>query len=324
MSDVAWPRPRLVASACLELESCRYNGQRVRAPFLPRLQPWVDLVPVCPEVQLGLGVPRPAIRLVKLRGGGGSVRLVQPSSGRDLTGEMDGFADEFLAGLGPVDGFLLKSRSPSCGPKDVRVYGESGNPLNETSPGRFAAAVRERYLLAALEDEGRLSNRRLRHHFLTRLFQGARLRALPASMEALVGFHTSVKLLLLAHSEPGLRALGRVVANGAKLPARVVKECYAVAFAEALARPPRSGSVINALMHALGHFSEVLTSSEKDLFLSLLDAYRRNRSPVEAPLALVRAWTARHGSDWVGRQSFFLPYPAELQDVADSAAGAAT
>ncbi|HEX9106574.1 MAG TPA: DUF523 and DUF1722 domain-containing protein [Longimicrobiales bacterium] len=320
MSDVAWPRPRLVASACLELEACRYNGQRVRAPFLPRLRPWVELVPVCPEVELGLGVPRPAIRLVQLCG---ATRLVQPSSGRDLTEEMDAFAEEYLAGLGPVDGFLLKSRSPSCGPKDVKVYGESGQPVGEKSAGRFAAAVRARYPLAALEDEGRLTNQRLRHHFLTRLFQGARLRALPESMDALVGFHTAVKLLLLAHSEPGLRALGRVVANESRLPATLVKERYATGFAEALTRPPRTGAVINALLHAFGHFSEVLTPSEKGLFLSLLDAYRRNRSPVEAPLALIRAWAARHGSEWVERQSFFLPYPAELQDVADSAAGAA-
>lgn len=107
------PRPRLVLSRCLELDACRYNAVSIRAPLVPALDPWLELVPVCPEVEVGLGVPRDPIRLVRE---GSGTRLLQPSTGRDLTQEMAAFSDRFLGGLDYVDGFLLKARSPSCGP----------------------------------------------------------------------------------------------------------------------------------------------------------------------------------------------------------------
>jgi uncharacterized protein YbbK (DUF523 family) len=118
-SGTEWTRPRLVMSACLEMEACRYNGQSIRARFVPRLAEHVELIPVCPEVEIGLGVPRPPVRLVS---DGDEVRMVQPATGRDLTGAMAGFSRTFLDGLQEVDGFLLKSRSPSCGPKDVALF----------------------------------------------------------------------------------------------------------------------------------------------------------------------------------------------------------
>jgi len=316
---VSWPRPRLVTSACLELEACRYNGQAIRARFIPRLEPFVELVPVCPEVEIGLGVPRPAIRLAQL---GGETRLVQPATGRDVTDAMKDFAAGFLDGLGDVDGFLLKSRSPSCGPKDVKVYSEGGIPRNERSPGLFAAAVAASRPLTPIEDEGRLTNYGLRHLFLTRLFLGARLRTMPATPDVLVAFHTTNKLLLLAHSEVGQRALGRLVANPSKRPWEEVKHRYEEGFARALELPPRTGAVINALMHAVGHFSEVLVPAEKRLFLGSLEEVRVGRASLEAPNALIRGWAARYGAGWVASQTLFQPYPQQLHDLVDSAGGA--
>jgi uncharacterized protein YbgA (DUF1722 family)/uncharacterized protein YbbK (DUF523 family) len=298
------------------MEACRYNGQSIRARFLNVLLPHVDHLTVCPEVGIGLGVPRPPVRLVSL---GGSPRLVQPSTDRDVTEAMASFAASWLDGAGEVDGFLLKSRSPSCGPRDVKVYGASGAPQNEKAPGLFAAAVAVRYPLAALEDEGRLTNYGLRHHFLTRLFQVARLRALPATPSALVSFHASSKLLLLAHSEPGMRELGRLVANPEGLPPEAVKRRYAEGFARTLARPPRPGALVNALQHAVGHFSEVLVPGEKRLFLDTLASIRAGRASPEAPRALLLGWIARHGREWVAAQTLLAPYPEELHDLADSA-----
>jgi uncharacterized protein YbgA (DUF1722 family)/uncharacterized protein YbbK (DUF523 family) len=314
----SWPRPRVVISACLELEACRYNGQSIRAAFVPRLAQFSDLLAVCPEVEIGLGVPRSAIRLVGL---GEVTRLIQPATGRDLTDEMERFSDSFLAGVGEVDGFLLKSRSPSCGPKDVKRYGEDGIPRGERAPGMFAAAAARRFPCAALEDEGRLTNYRLRHHFLSRLFQSARLRALPGSASALGAFHASSKLLLLAHSELGMRRLGRIVANPDRLPLAEVRRRYQEEFATALARPPRPGPTINALMHALGHFGDLLPA-EKQVFLDALEEYRTGRATFDALRSLIRAWVARYGLEWIAGQTLLQPYPAELHDLADSAGGA--
>jgi uncharacterized protein YbgA (DUF1722 family) len=212
----------------------------------------------------------------------------------------DAVADRFVGRPGDVDGVLLNGPPPS------HVTGDS------------APATDRRFPLAAVAYEGRLTDHRLRHHFLGRLFQTARLREIPATVEAVVDFHTASKLLLLAHSEEGMRALGRVAANGARLPGEVVKQEYVEGFARALARPARPGPIANALMHAFGHFARVLVASEKRLFLSLLQAYGGNRSPAEAPLALIRAWTARHGSAWVEAQSFLLPYPTALHDPGDA------
>lgn len=318
-AEAAWPRPRLVASACLELEPCRFDGQKARARFLPRLAPFVDLLPVCPEVEVGLGVPRPALRLVSLAG---EVRVLQPATARDVTEPMERFAAGWLGAAPEVDGFLLKSRSPSCGPRDVRVHAPEGHPLGERGAGVFAAAAAERHPLAAVEDEGRLTSYRLRHHFLTRLFQGARLRGLPESMAALVAFHAESKLLLLACDEVESRRLGRLAANPERLPAAEVKRRYRAGFARALARAPRPGPLVNALQHAFGHFSGVLVPAEKRVFLDLLHGYGARRAPLEAAVALLRGWNARHPRAWVEGQSLFRPYPEALHDLADSAGGA--
>ena len=147
------PKPIVILSQCLEQEACRYNAQRVRDDFVREIGPFVEFVATCPEVEIGLGVPRDPIRLVRI---GESPRLIQPTTGRDLTAAMQVYATRFLGELGAVDGFILKNRSPSCGIEDVKVYAEPGNsPSVGTRPGVFARAVLERYGDVAV-DPGRL------------------------------------------------------------------------------------------------------------------------------------------------------------------------
>jgi uncharacterized protein YbbK (DUF523 family)/uncharacterized protein YbgA (DUF1722 family) len=315
-SEGVWARPRLVVSACLEFEACRFNGHTIRARFLPRLAGFADLVPVCPEVEIGLGVPRPPVRLVSI---GGEHRMIQPTTGRDVTEDMHAFSTRFLDGVGDVDGFLLKSRSPSCGHKEVKVYGENGVPREEKAAGLFAAAVAERNPLTVVEDEGRLTNYRLRHHFLTRIFLVARLRGLPERVSALVRFHAANKLLLLACSEGEARELGRIVANAEALPVTELMARYREGFARALANAPKPGPVVNTLQHAFGHVSRHLVPAEKRIFAEAVESYRARRGSLEAPLALLQAWNARIGLPWLDEQTFFRPYPAALHDLSDSA-----
>jgi len=169
---VRHPRPTLVLSKCLELEACRYNGQRVQAPFVKAILPFVEPIAVCPEVEIGLGVPRDPIRLVILHDG---VRLVQPSTRRDLTKAMRQFSDRFLDSLGAVDGFILKGRSPSCGIADTKVF-DSVDADEPTAGGAgvFAHAVLQRYPRAAIIDEAQLTADDARHRFLVQLFANAR------------------------------------------------------------------------------------------------------------------------------------------------------
>ena len=259
-------RPRVVLSRCLELDQVRYDGERIAYGFVLELEPHVDLVPICPEVEIGLGVPRDPIRLVEE---GGGIRLVQPSTGRDLTSEMETFADGFLGGATSVDGFLLKNRSPSCGIRDVRRYRPDGEPSSSgKGGGLFGEAVLDRFGHLAVEDEGRLRNSRIREHFLTKLFALAALREVEeaGSLRDLIDFHARYKFVLMAYSQKGLGGLDRLVAEGSRKPfAELVAE-YRIEFGAVLRQPPRRASVIHVLDHAAGYFKELLGRRQEAMF----------------------------------------------------------
>jgi uncharacterized protein YbgA (DUF1722 family)/uncharacterized protein YbbK (DUF523 family) len=311
-------RPRLILSRCLELEACRYNAQLIRSSVVRLLEPFVEFVPVCPEVEVGLGVPRDPIRLVE-GDDERPLRLVQPSTGRDLTDAMQSFARGYADATEDVDGLLLKSRSPSCGIKDVKVYAAAEDaPVTDKSAGMFAGVMAERYPHAAMEDEGRLTNAEIRHHWLTRIFAAARLRqAVSAGPAGLVEFHTRYKLVLMAHSPAGQRELGRVVA-GAGSDFDAAATAYRSGMAEALAEPAGTGANINAIQHAQGYFKDELTGVEKRQFLDLQAQYRAGRLPFQALLAVLGSWVERFDEPYLREQWFFHPYPRELVVAADS------
>ncbi|HSM35118.1 MAG TPA: DUF523 and DUF1722 domain-containing protein [Longimicrobiales bacterium] len=322
-TEPTFPRPRLVLSECLELSACRYNGQRIPADIVNQLAPHVDLVPVCPEVRIGLGVPRDPIRLVALEAG--RTGLAQPSTGRDLSALMDDWSAEWLAGVGDVDGFLLKSRSPSCGPDDVKVYAgvEEGHASLRKEPGRFAAAVRERFPAYPMEDEGRLTNLRIREQFLTRIFALAAFRAARerGRVADLVAFHASHKFVLLVNSEPSMRELGRLVAGAADLPPEEAWHLYGEGFRAALDGLPARRTHLNVLQHAAGYVTESLSADERAHFGGMLEVYGQGKLPLSAPVSLLQSWIARFQVDYLANQAYFRPFPPELMDLRDSGRG---
>ena len=175
--------PRVVVSKCLGFAPCRYDGTMVADEFVRQMKERIEFLPVCPEMEIGLGCPRESVRVVLVRG---RPHLVQPSTGRDVTAAMRRFSETFFGGLGRVDGWLLKSRSPSCGVRDVKVYGgadteeplatlRSSASLRSTSrqgAGLFAAAVLRRFPDAAVEDDERLRDAKVRRRFLGKLGLG--------------------------------------------------------------------------------------------------------------------------------------------------------
>lgn len=316
-----FPKPVVVTSRCFEFDACRYNGQTITNNFVEVLVPWVEFRPVCPELEIGLGVPRDPIRIVRK---GGERRLVQPSTGRDLTALMREFSARFFGSLGDADGFILKSRSPSCGLGDAKEFPDAEN---EAASGRgsgfFAGAVMERFPGLAVEDEGRLRNFRIREHFLTKLYTLARFRDVrnAGTASALVNFHTDNKLLLMSYSQKEMRALGRITANARGIPPQEMIAEYGEGLMRALSAPQRKPSSINVLMHALGYFQDDLTGREKAYFLDLLTAYRDERMPLSAVLTVLESWVIKYGQDYLGRQTFFEPYPRALMELSDSGKG---
>ena len=262
----AFPQPKIVISECIGFDPCRYNGEIVQDKFVARLRPPVEFRCVCPEVEIGLGTPRAPVRIVS---SGDRFKLIQPSSGLDLSQRMRGFNRDFLDGLKEVDGFILKNRSPSCGFADVKVYsGPEKGPVIGKTAGFFGGAVLQQFSDRAKEDEGRLKNRSIRDHFLTRVFAFARFRSQQqsASMQDLVRFHAENKLLLMAYSQTKLRELGRIVANAAGEGIGSVWELYEELFRSALHKPPRHASPVNVLMHALGYFKKELPLEKSATF----------------------------------------------------------
>lgn len=314
-------RPRVGVSKCLGFAACRYNGQMISDEFVRRLTDHVDFVTVCPEMEVGLGCPRDPIRVVMISK---QPRLMQPATGKDISDTMREFAGRFLDGLGPAEGFILKGRSPSCGIKDVKIYGgPEYNMPQGVGRGFFGGAVLDWLPEAAVEDEGRLSNFLLREHFLTKLFALAAFRqvARTPEMNNLITFHAAHKYLLMAYHQTELRVLGRIVANHDHRPVAEVFAEYGEHLAKALARPPRYTSMINVLMHALGYVSEGLGAAEKALFLDTLEKYRDGQVPLSVATMLLKSWAIRFNVPYLLEQTFLAPYPEALVAITDSGKG---
>ncbi len=313
--------PRVVLSQCLELEACRHDGQRIRNSFVSRLVEFVDIVPICPEVEIGLGTPREAVRLID---DAGTTKFVQPATERDLTEPMTRFSSAFLDGLGDVDGFVLKSGSPSCGTGSVKVYQRAErSPPVRTEPGFFARHVQDRLGHLAIEDEGRLRNYYIRHHFLTQLFAFSELRRLgdDVSMAAIIDFHRRHKHLLMLYDEPALRRLGRIVANDDDAHPEVVYRQYAEDFRKALDEAPNRKTHTNVLQHLYGHFKHQISDAERRDFLQMLDELRHHQVTLSAPLSVIRSWCARFDNQYLADQSYLQPYPRGLYQMRDSGKG---
>jgi uncharacterized protein YbgA (DUF1722 family)/uncharacterized protein YbbK (DUF523 family) len=320
---IVFPKPRIVISKCIGFDPCRYNGEIVQDKFVRHLEPHVEFVCVCPEVEIGLGTPRAPVRVVS---SDKSFKLIQPASGLDVSDKMRDFSRRFLDGLAEVDGFILKNRSPSCGFTDVKVYSgpEKGASIGKTA-GFFGGAVQEKFGDRAIEDEGRLKNLSIREHFLTRIFAFARFRTLQqsASMQSLVRFHAANKLLLMAYSQTKMRELGRIVANSDRKRIGTVLELYGKCFREAFHKSPRHASPINVLMHTLGYFKKELSTREKRHFLEMLEAYRHGRIPLSSAVSILRSWVMRFETEYLFGQTFFTPFPEDLMALDDSRRGRA-
>ena len=324
-------RPRIVVSRCLGFDACRWNGEMIRDEFVESLQPHVDFVPFCPECEIGLGVPRRPIRLVAPVGSPRqkpvemqSVQLVQPASGLNVTQDMHDTSIAMLDRTDPPDGFLLKHRSPSCGPLDVRIYksADDGNVAGKGA-GLFAWHVSRQYPELPIEDEGRLRNFLIREHWMTTVFAIARLRRVVqiGRMRHLVEFHARHKYFLMASSQEGLRRLGRIVATGSDRTANETLDEYLSMFPGVVASRSRIPSRINALQHMFGHFSSDLTQAEREYFLDLIEEYRRGAMPLCVMVAILRSWAERFDNDYIHNQTLLCPYPESLSILGDSGKG---
>ena len=316
-----FPAPRLLVSRCLGFAACRYDGQILKNALVEQLQPFVEMVPVCPEADCGLGIPRAPIRLCESDGG---LVVHQPATGRDVTAQLQATISSILAAHPVIDGAILKSKSPSCGLSDTKVYRGVDNPMFlRKGSGLFGQAVLEAHPDRAVEDEMRLTNLCLREHFLVKLFTLARFRAIAKQPEMgrLVAFHAGHKLLLLAYNQSRFRLAGRIAANHERLPAAEVFARYGEELGRILQAPLRIPAVINTLHHAFGWISEHLGPEEKRYMLDTIEEYRDERLALQAVTRLLEAHAIRFGQAYLQSQLFLRPYPRALAGLHDSGRG---
>jgi len=308
--------PKVVISRCIEIDPCRYDGLKISSDFVKQLIPHVNVIPVCPEVEIGLGTPREALRIIVKDG---KMRLIQPKTSLDLTEKMKAFVNSFLDSLSEVDGFILKGRSPTSALKDARRYSgpNPGAAIMGKGPGFLGGVVLERFSHLAIEDEGRLRNPTIKGNFLTKLYTLANFRKVKKSKsrEELLKFHSENKLLLKAFNEKEMRILGRIVAKRDQYAIEELIREYEMNFLQALKHAPSCGSQINIFMNSMGYFSKQLSEEEKKFFLKSLNDYKAGVIPLSVIKGIFRSWVLRFKDDYLLSQTFFEPYPRDLVDI---------
>ena len=309
---------RVGVSSCLLGNHVRYDSGHKHDRYITDvLGGYFEFVAVCPEVEMGLGVPRETLRLVREAGrGDDDIRLVAPASDSDHTETMARWARARVRDIAKMDlsGFLLKKGSPSCGMDRVRVYTTKGMP-SVSGRGRFADALMAHLPLLPVEEEGRLNDAALRENFITRVFAYRRLSDLFRPrwrIGDLVEFHASEKMLLLAHQPVAEKELGRLVAGAKGRPRGEVADGYRTRFLEALSKPVRRRRHVNVLQHMVGHFRGRMDDGARAALAVAIDDFQAERAPLLVPLTLVRHYAQVLDVAYLARQSYLEPHPQEL------------
>jgi uncharacterized protein YbgA (DUF1722 family)/uncharacterized protein YbbK (DUF523 family) len=305
---------RLGISRCLLGEGVRFDGGHKRDNFLTEvLGRYVEWVPVCPEVEAGLGTPREAMRLV---GDPQHPRLMTIKTGIDHTRVLQTMTTNRIEELKKLDlsGYVFKKGSPSCGIERVRIYSEQGK-LSRNGAGLFARAFIELFPLIPIEEEGRLCEPTLRENFIERVFCYRRwqdLVQIGVTRQALVQFHTIHKYLLLAHSPQQYEMLGRLVGQSPPYHSKELAHRYGELFMKTLAVKATVRKHVNVLQHILGYFKERLVAQEKAELLGVIGDYHHGLTPLIVPLTLIKHYVQIFDVSYIRAQVYLNPHPKEL------------
>lgn len=306
---------RMGVSACLLGEKVRYDGGHQWDRYITdTLGQYFEFVPVCPEVEIGLPVPREALRLV---GEAQRPRLVTSRSGQDLTERMESWAQQRVVELERegLCGFIFKGRSPSSGMARVKLYEPSGIP-SQKGIGLFARAFMQHFPLLPVEEDGRLHDPKLRENFIECVFTFQRWRDLLAggrSRGRLVEFHSRHKLLLLAHGTEIYRQMGKLVADGKQLPLDQLFDRYQGWLMKGMRLLPTVKKHLNVLQHLLGYFKTDLSVDEKQELLELFEQYRRGDVPLIVPVTMINHLVRKYQQPYLAQQYYLHPHPSELR-----------
>ena len=301
-------------SACLLGQKVRYDGGHKLDLFLrDTLGQYVEYLPVCPEVECGLSVPREPMRLV---GDPNAPRLVTIRGNYDYTPKMTQWAKMRLDTLKRrgLSGFILKSNSPSCGLKGVKIHHENGRGIRK-GRGIFAGLFVKHFPIIPSEEETLLHNPILREDFIERAFTIRRwleVSSRKRSFKKLVDFHCSHRLLILSRSREHLGIMERVIKTEKRVSVRELYDLYEELLTESLKRKTTPRKNVRVLQRAVGYLGKDLAEGEKQELIEVTQAYGECQVPLLVPITLFNHFARKYDCHDLSRQVFLRPHPAEL------------
>ncbi|MEX2365578.1 MAG: DUF523 and DUF1722 domain-containing protein [Pseudohongiellaceae bacterium] len=301
-------------SSCLLGEEVRFNGgHKLSRLCSSELSRYFEYVSLCPEVGIGLGVPRKPIRLVGDPAAPRAVGVDNPAM--DVTQALQDYAREQMPGLQDLCGYIFIKGSPSCGLFRVKVYRDNGYPNEEAGRGIYAKSITDSFPLLPVEEAGRLLDPVLKENFISRVFALHNWRDLEAggiSAAALIDFHSRYKYTLMAHDPHNYAALGRMLADAGKQPLAALGRQYFATLMACLGKKATRKTHTNVLMHLQGYLKTRLKSREKQTLAEVIDQYRIGILPLIVPVTLLKHHFNNHPNEYIDRQSYLQPYPDDL------------
>lgn len=305
---------RVGISGCLIGQKVRFDGGHKRSDFCTeQLAKHVELVPFCPEMAIGLGTPRPSIRLIS-QGQDGQV-IAQTAKGDDVTDALRGYGKKMAAQFFGLSGYVLCAKSPSCGMERVRVYHESGKGNAKNGVGIYTAELMKALPLLPLEEDGRLMDDVLRENFVTRIFALHDWQCLcheGVTSAGLIAFHSRYKYLLMAHHRESYQALGKLLAD-LSCDVEAKADAYIAGLMTALGKPVTRKEHTNVLQHLQGYFKRELNSRQRQELAHTIDQYRNGMLPLLAPITLLRHYLNEFPNDYLQQQVYLNPHPEALR-----------
>ncbi|CCQ10898.1 COG1683: Uncharacterized conserved protein / FIG143828: Hypothetical protein YbgA [Pseudoalteromonas luteoviolacea B = ATCC 29581] len=302
-------------SACLTGQQVRFDSGHKRSDFcMNELAKHVEYVPFCPEVAVGLPIPRPTIRQVRI---GDVIKVCRPDGSNDVADDLYKFGQSVASNhLSKFSGFIFCAKSPSCGMERVKVYNETATWTTHDGVGVFAKAIMDADPLLPCEENGRLNDPHLRENFVMRIYVYSKWKELVStgvSLHKMTTFHAQHKYLLMSHKYQAYKALGRMLGESHERDVDQVARDYIIGLMTAISKPASRKAQTNTLMHLQGYFKKHLSKIEKQELSEAIEEYRIGNVPLYVPLTLLSHHTKVHDVAYLKEQVYFAPYPNELK-----------
>jgi len=320
LSNNNFPKLKLGVSSCLLGNKVRFDAGHKQSTFLLKtLTRFFDFETFCPEVAIGLGIPRPPIRLIQKNKEDGetyyAVDVKDPEL--DYTEQLHNYAEMVAAShLSEISGYIFKKDSPSCGMERVKVYSPEGQFAHKDGVGIYAGIIKEHFPHMPMEEEGRLNDEKLRENFLMRVFLYSDWQALIKSgitAHGLVNFHAEQKYLFMAHDQHNARQLGQMVARASTSDINELAEEYISLAMTLLKKRPNRDRHTNALQHIMGYLRQDIDQDDRQELLQSIMSYKKKEVPLVMPLTLLKHHFARHPNQYIAKQRYLSPFPVELR-----------